>query len=697
MSSEQYADVTIFCEGALLKVHKLVLIASSTHFERILHNMPDNQHPFIVLDGTRLADIQGLIEYMYKGEVNIQQDNLQSLLKTAQTLHIKGLFDYDGVCKRPVSRNGCRDESERDMESNRHHSSHPTMSPPPKRSRISPVDTLLLRDQGIPDPRDLRHETRSDPPRETSGSRLGHIRDMSRDSSRDSRDMNREPTIGVRNDLSRDHSRESNRDSKLGHRDHSLDVPRDLSAHNFPPMVGSSTTGNGWGSSGTGRKLTPPIITSPSPMNRNIPPYYSRPSQYDSSLLPPRSSPKSPGPEKVPPQLGIPPFNLPFNLPNLPMLGTDSKKILERTSQMLLPNTRYESEETREKERLVSSWTSVARQNEIESDFEHGRDKSLDRERENNERYTILQKTLLQHKQQQNRERDLREREQLERDREQRDQQYHQQKSALLSFQLSQQQHQFTTPNQLTSHQSQISSQYSPHYSQSSTATTEAMDLKDSKDVRNIKDINGMDRSPEDNKSITPPHDKSQFSPPSDVDSGGSAKNESDSLVMDEDEEDSRSSIGGSNVGRGDSATDLSTTGEKPLKPKALKKQLGTTGSDDRVKCPHCPRAYRHQNNLRTHIRCFHKGIRIPCPICQRGFTRWFTVRCHIAREHTDVDLSRPERLPAQLRKVLMANQSDPRPTMGSYQDELGLRNTAVALSNYGDNGPAPRVLPTQP
>ena len=79
------------------------------------------------------------------------------------------------------------------------------------------------------------------------------------------------------------------------------------------------------------------------------------------------------------------------------------------------------------------------------------------------------------------------------------------------------------------------------------------------------------------------------------------------------------------------------------------------------MKCPYCPRAYRHQNNLRTHIRCFHKGVRIPCPICHRGFTRWFTVRCHIAREHQNVDFSRPENLPVQLRRALY-------PPYGDYQ-----------------------------
>lgn len=72
-----------------MRVHKLVLIASSSHFERMLHNMPDNQQPFIVLDGTRLSDIRSLVEYMYKGEVNIAQDDLSSLLKTAETLQVR--------------------------------------------------------------------------------------------------------------------------------------------------------------------------------------------------------------------------------------------------------------------------------------------------------------------------------------------------------------------------------------------------------------------------------------------------------------------------------------------------------------------------------------------------------------------------------------------------------------------------------
>lgn len=72
----------------MLRVHKLVLLASSAHFERILQASPEGQQPVIIMDGTRFADLRALVDYMYRGEVNIEQDQLSSLLKTAETLKV---------------------------------------------------------------------------------------------------------------------------------------------------------------------------------------------------------------------------------------------------------------------------------------------------------------------------------------------------------------------------------------------------------------------------------------------------------------------------------------------------------------------------------------------------------------------------------------------------------------------------------
>lgn len=236
---------------------------------------------------------------------------------------IKGLVDLDRDAprKRPEPPDGCRDDpdrnGDRDHDPPSHQQSNPSssMSPPHKRSRISPVDSLMLRDHDLPDPRELRLDPRGDFSRDSARGELA--RDLSRDSNRDSRDLNRDQTDSrcrdlSRGDSSRDHSREFNRDVKreigrdmLQRELLSRDLPRDLSSQNFS-TVGSNSTGVGWPTPSSTRRLTPsPVITSPSPINRSIAPYYSRTSQYDAPLPPPRSSPKSPIQEnKLPSQLG---------------------------------------------------------------------------------------------------------------------------------------------------------------------------------------------------------------------------------------------------------------------------------------------------------------------------------------------------------------------------------------------------------
>lgn len=49
------------------------------------------KHPVIVLAGIQYTHMKSLIEFIYNGEVNIDQDNLAELLRTANILKIKGL------------------------------------------------------------------------------------------------------------------------------------------------------------------------------------------------------------------------------------------------------------------------------------------------------------------------------------------------------------------------------------------------------------------------------------------------------------------------------------------------------------------------------------------------------------------------------------------------------------------------------
>lgn len=91
---EAFVDVTLACDGLQLKAHKMVLSACSPYFQSMLYGTPD-RHPIVFLRDVRYHEMKALLEFMYRGEVSVDQDNLTSLLKVAEGLKIKGLADVN--------------------------------------------------------------------------------------------------------------------------------------------------------------------------------------------------------------------------------------------------------------------------------------------------------------------------------------------------------------------------------------------------------------------------------------------------------------------------------------------------------------------------------------------------------------------------------------------------------------------------
>lgn len=90
--SQAFVDVTIGCERSSLKAHKMVLAASSPYFQSLFLDHP-NKHPIVILKDIRFEDLKTLVEFMYRGEVNVSQGQFQSLIKAAETLQINRLTD----------------------------------------------------------------------------------------------------------------------------------------------------------------------------------------------------------------------------------------------------------------------------------------------------------------------------------------------------------------------------------------------------------------------------------------------------------------------------------------------------------------------------------------------------------------------------------------------------------------------------
>ncbi|XP_063915138.1 protein tramtrack, alpha isoform isoform X3 [Zophobas morio] len=93
LQNEAFVDVTLACNDLSLKAHKVVLSACSSYFQKLLLENPC-KHPTIIMpQDVCYADLKFIIEFVYKGEIDVSQTELQSLLRTADQLKIKGLCE----------------------------------------------------------------------------------------------------------------------------------------------------------------------------------------------------------------------------------------------------------------------------------------------------------------------------------------------------------------------------------------------------------------------------------------------------------------------------------------------------------------------------------------------------------------------------------------------------------------------------
>ena len=89
LQTEAFTDVTLAVNGTSIKCHKMVLAACSSYFQSLfLENACP--HPIVVFKDIQYAEIRAILEYMYRGEVNVAQEQLPSLLKVAEALRVKG-------------------------------------------------------------------------------------------------------------------------------------------------------------------------------------------------------------------------------------------------------------------------------------------------------------------------------------------------------------------------------------------------------------------------------------------------------------------------------------------------------------------------------------------------------------------------------------------------------------------------------
>ena len=93
LRNEDYLhDVTLVSDDhKKVSAHKLVLSASSEYFRDIFKNN-QHSHPLICLGRVSNEELQNRMDYIYNGEVQIFQENLERFLGVAKRLKLEGLI-----------------------------------------------------------------------------------------------------------------------------------------------------------------------------------------------------------------------------------------------------------------------------------------------------------------------------------------------------------------------------------------------------------------------------------------------------------------------------------------------------------------------------------------------------------------------------------------------------------------------------
>merc|ERR1711910_101971 len=87
---KDFFDVNLACEDSQGSAHKVILSACSPFFRNVLRKNP-HQHPLLYLKGVKYQEMLSVLNFMYQGEVNVAQEELNSFLAVAEDLRVKGL------------------------------------------------------------------------------------------------------------------------------------------------------------------------------------------------------------------------------------------------------------------------------------------------------------------------------------------------------------------------------------------------------------------------------------------------------------------------------------------------------------------------------------------------------------------------------------------------------------------------------
>ena len=88
---KEFTDVSLACEdGKQIEMHKTVLASSSPFFMELLKRHK-HSHPLIYMRGIKSNILASIMDFLYHGEGNVVQDDLDSFFTLAEEFKLRGL------------------------------------------------------------------------------------------------------------------------------------------------------------------------------------------------------------------------------------------------------------------------------------------------------------------------------------------------------------------------------------------------------------------------------------------------------------------------------------------------------------------------------------------------------------------------------------------------------------------------------
>ena len=99
-----FSDVTLVCEEDLqIEGHKIILAACSPFFSSLLKKSK-HSHPMIYMRGLKAKDLVAIVDFIYHGEADVFQEDLDGFLALADELKLKGLASSESEDSQTITK-----------------------------------------------------------------------------------------------------------------------------------------------------------------------------------------------------------------------------------------------------------------------------------------------------------------------------------------------------------------------------------------------------------------------------------------------------------------------------------------------------------------------------------------------------------------------------------------------------------------